>query len=183
MKLGFGAIVEAFDFPIMKHISFSRIAAPFVLGALLMGHGPSASAQPGAPATPQMAPGGKQNGKMRGAQGKMGMQRRILTALEEKTGKPLSPEARERILESARVRDAATEAAQEKYLADFAAATGMGVDEARELHKTARRNPNAANGQGAGNVDKEARRAERKRLRQMNRGGVPEAPVAAPVAQ
>jgi hypothetical protein len=79
--------------------------------------------------------------------GKMGRRpavpKRVIAAIEAKTGKPLTEDQKRQLGEATKARQAAIEAATEKYLADASAATGLSVEDLREITKPAKRGADA----------------------------------------
>ena len=69
---------------------------------------------------------------------------RVVAATEAALGKPLTPEMTAQLTASMRERDAAVKAANDAYYAAFAGATGLTLDQAREINKPARNGANAA---------------------------------------
>src|SRR4051794_38789606 len=61
--------------------------------------------------------------------------KRILAAIEAKTGKALTDDQKRQLSDAVKARQDAIEAANEKYLADTAAITGLTVDDIREINK------------------------------------------------
>lgn len=65
--------------------------------------------------------------------------RKILKGIEEKTGKTLSPEVREQMVEVAKTRAAAVKAADDKMIADLAKLSGLTVEEIAAIVKPAKK--------------------------------------------
>jgi hypothetical protein len=175
VQLNFRREVEAFASPLTMKTFQLRVTMPFALSGLML-CALSAQAQPVAPVpAPAAAPQTTPDGQRRARKG--GVPPRVFRALQAKTGQATAPELRRRLQESARTRDAAVEAAQEKYLTEFAAATGVSLEEAREMHQPVRRGAGAAGANGAANPNGAGRN------RGGRRAGAAEAPVAAPMTQ
>ena len=105
-------------------------AASAALCALSLGH--TTFAQP-APTRP-----GAKTGAAKKPRGKT-FTPRMVKATEAATGKPITPELKERLTKALRAREAAIQAANDAYYAEFAAATGLTPEEAKEIDKPARK--------------------------------------------
>lgn len=92
-----------------------------------------------APAQPE-APTAK-TGKKAGQQAKQPKMRgknltpRMVKAIEDQTGKPLTPELKTQLTTALRTRAAAIEAANASYYAELAQATGLTIEQAKEIDK------------------------------------------------
>ena len=108
--------------------------------AFSLGFVGGAQAQPEAPAKPK-AGKAKPKADKKATDAKtpkprtINLMPRMVTATETQLGKPLTPELKDKITEAYRARAAAIAAANEQYYVDFAALTGLTVDQAREIDK------------------------------------------------
>ncbi len=114
--------------------SHARALVAASVAAFGLGIAGGAQAQP-APAKPKAAKAAKPATKTPRA--KM-MTPRMMTATQTATGKPLTPELKAQLNTAYQARQAAIEAANQKYYSDFAALTGLTADQAREIDKPAR---------------------------------------------
>ena len=64
---------------------------------------------------------------------------RVITATEAATGAPLTPELKEKLTTALRAREAAIQVANEAYYVEFAAATGLTPEQAKEIDKPSRK--------------------------------------------
>ena len=110
----------------------SRFATLFVCAATLGAFSAGTSfAQPAPPTT--------KTGKGKGAKGMRGASKKMIGAIEAKLGKPLSADQKTQLGKAVKTRLEATKAAQDKFLEDAAAATGLSVEALQEIVKPAGR--------------------------------------------
>ncbi len=115
----------------------THIFAPRLLGATValcaLGFAQTSYAQPEAPAPKA----GKHAGKHAGMDKKQGknLPPRMVKAIEDQTGKPLTPEVKDQLTTALHTREAAVKAANDTFYAAMAQATGLTVDQAREINK------------------------------------------------
>ena len=102
-----------------------RLAA---VGAAIFALGAPAPAQPAKPNAKTTAP--KKRPK--------NLTPRTVKAIEAATGTPLTPATKTKITAALRAREAAIQAANDQYYADFAALTGLTVDQVRDIDKPPR---------------------------------------------
>ena len=115
----------------MKNRRFTpMLIAAGLLSAINFG---TAFAQPETPTPP------KTNKKAPRAPRKPAVPKRLLTAIEAKTGKPITDEQRLQLSEAVKARQEAMKAATETYLAAAAKITGLTIEELREVNKPANR--------------------------------------------
>ncbi|HEX9997033.1 MAG TPA: hypothetical protein VGB45_07820 [Abditibacterium sp.] len=116
----------------MKNSRFATLfACAVTLSAFSAGN---SFAQPPA----NTAPIGK-TGKANGGKGMRGVSKRMVKAIEEKLGKPLTAEQKIQLGKAQKARLEATRAAQEKFLQDAAVTTGLSVESLRETLKPGKR--------------------------------------------
>lgn len=117
-------------------ISPRLLASGVVLCAL--GLAQVAPAQPEAPTAETGKKAGQQakQQKMPKTRGK-NLTPRMVKAIEDQTGKPLTPELKTQLTTALRTRAAAIEAANDSYYAELAQATGLSIEQAREIDKPA----------------------------------------------
>lgn len=129
-----------------------RRYTPLLIAAGLltaMNMGTTFAAEPDAPKTPAA------DKKPAANRRKPTVSKRILVAIEAKTGKALTDDQKRQLGDAMKARQDAIEAANEKYLSDTAAITGLTVDDIREINKPAKRaapeapKPDAAPGDAA----------------------------------
>ena len=123
--------------PALRLIALS--ATVFALGA-------PAPAQPAKPTAKATAP--KKRPK--------NLTPRAVKAIEAATGTPLAPATKTKITAALRAREAALQAANDQYYAEFAALTGLTVDQVRDIDKPPRgakaANANATNANAPANA-------------------------------
>ena len=132
----------------MKKTRFASLATCAALcGALGLGFAltPSALAQPGAAPTTKKGKNQGKNKKTREPR----ISKRMVTAIEAKTGKPLTDQQKTQLNEAQKTRQTAVEAAHDRYLSDIATVTGLSVADVTEIEKSSKKGggatPNTAN--------------------------------------
>lgn len=123
----------------MKNTRSLQFSAPRLLVATValcaLGFAQTTYAQPEAPA-PKVGKNGKA-GKRAGMGKKQGknLTPRMVKAIEDQTGKPLTPEVKDQLTTALRAREAAVKAANETFYAAMAQATGLTADQAKAIDK------------------------------------------------
>ena len=115
----------------------THIFAPRLLVATValcaLGFAQTVYAQTEAP-TPKVGKNGKRAGNAGKKHGK-NLTPRVIKAIEDQTGKPLTPEVKDQLTTALHAREAAVKAANETYYAAMAQATGLTVDQAKAIDK------------------------------------------------
>ena len=123
----------------MKNTRSLQFSAPRLVAATValcaLGFAQISYAQPEAP-TPKTGKAGKRAGKKQGRN----LTPRMVKAIEDQTGKPLTPEVKDQLTTALRAREAAVQAANDTYYAAMAQATGLTADQAKAIDKPGGKN-------------------------------------------